>query len=147
MAAALAHYPHEKLDAGSELPTQEFVTLSSCVASTYRYSQVLALQASTSLGEPLLRELVGTARLLPDVQNESMLHMILPWIAAFGADFRDELVNEWKDVWHAFLSHLMQLSHQCHERGGTSGGYGGTRRGRAGLAGRAGRGHANHGCY
>ena len=69
-------------------------TLSSCVASTYRYSQVLAVQYSARMGEPLLRELVGTARLLPDVQNESMLHMILPWIAHFGTDFSDDGIGD-----------------------------------------------------
>lgn len=120
LATALARNPTEPLDAGSALPATEFVTLSSCVASTYRYSQVLAVQYSTRMGEPLLRELVATARLLPDVQNESMLHMILPWIAHFGIDFADEMVGEWKDVWWAFLSHLLQLSHQCHERANSS---------------------------
>ena len=120
LASALARNPTEPLDAGPALPAAEFVTLSSCVATTYRYSQVLAVHYSARMGEPLLRELVATARLLPDVQNESMLHMILPWIAHFGTDFSDELIAEWKDVWWAFLSHLLQLSHQCHERANSS---------------------------
>ena len=84
LASALARNPQQPLDAGNALLTNEFVTLSSCVAATYKYSQVLAVQCSAFLGEPLLRELVSTAKLLPDVQNESMLHMIMPWIAHFG---------------------------------------------------------------
>ena len=120
LATALARHPTEPLDAGSALPTTEFVTLSSCVASAYKYSQVLAVHYSRDLGESLLREHVAIATLLPDVQNESMLHMILPWILHFGTDFTDETIGEWQGTWLAFLGHLLNLSHQCHERANSS---------------------------
>ena len=121
LAKALTCLPVElALDAGSALPTAEFVTLSSCVASTYKYSQTLAALHSARLAEPLLRELVAVARLLPDVQNESMLHMVLPWISHFGTDFSTSDVDEWRATWHLFLAHLLELSHQCHERANSS---------------------------
>ena len=43
---------------------------------------------SAQLAEPLLRELVGFAQLLSDVNNESMLQLALPWITHFGAGLR-----------------------------------------------------------
>lgn len=44
LAGALARNPTQPLDAGNALLATEFVTLSSCVAATYKYSQVLAVQ-------------------------------------------------------------------------------------------------------
>lgn len=120
LATTLARHPTDPLDASGALPAAEFVALSSCVATTYKYSQVLALRSSTYLCEPLLREFVAIARLLPDVQNESMLHMVLPWVAQFGRDFSDETVDEWRDIWSHFLAHLLNISHQCHERANSS---------------------------
>jgi len=120
LARELARNDSQPLDAGSALLASEFVTLSSCVAATYKYSQVLAAQCSDVLSEPLLRELASTARLLPDVQNESMLHMVMPWVAHFGEVFADSAAGEWRETWMAFLNHLLHLSYQCHARANSS---------------------------
>ena len=120
LARELARNASHPLDAGSALLASEFVTLSSCVAATYKYSQELASQCSGLLSEPLLRELASTARLLPDVQNESMLHIVMPWVTHFGEGFADSAAGEWRENWMAFLNHLLHLSYQCHARANSS---------------------------
>jgi len=122
LASALAAHPDDaaRIDAGEATPIADFVHLHNCVASTARYSAALAARYSSQYTEPLLRELMGLARHLSDVHNESMLQLVMPWIEHFGAGFADADEEEWQRPWRATVSHLLQLSYQCHTRSNSS---------------------------